>query len=223
MTDKKNAIDFDFEALEAELYRDCANASTGLQLDYSNDPFYAYLLYVPEYMGYVCILAYTESSLEAVAKEYLHSRIPADSEVTIEDVKDYWRHSCAGDDHNKLLKATSDLLGQLVLKCDSLVNCYEVELNVGWEPADKIIRTMRKQILTICERVMIRLDEAKVFELNNQRHNVTLMISHGDRDIRLATVKRLNPEAVYKRYMKEWEAYKTAFTAIHGRIPDWTE
>jgi hypothetical protein len=219
----KHEIDFDFDALEGAFYRDCANAFTGLQLDYPDDPFYAYALYVPEDMGYVGILAYTEGRLEAEAKEYLHSQIPADSEVNIEDVRDYWRHTCAGDDHQKLLDATSDLLGQLLLKCDALYDYYELELNVGWESADKIIRSLQERILAICERVMIRLDEAKVFELNNQRHNVTLMIRHGDRNPELATVKRLNPEAVYKRYIVEWEAYKAAFTAIHGRVPDWSE
>lgn len=216
----KHEIDFDFDALEAELYKDIANSITCLQLDYPDDPFYAYTLYVPEYMGYVSILAYTESRLDAVAKEFLHSQTPADSDVNIEDVKDYWRHSCAGDDHHKLLDATSDLLGQLQRKCDALWDYYELELNVGWQPAEKIIRSLQERILAICERVMVRLDQAKVFELNNQRHNVTLMMHHGDRDPELATVKRLNPEAVFKRYIMEWEAYKAAFTAIHGFVPD---
>ena len=80
----KHEIDFDFDALEAELYKDIANSITCLQLDYPDDPFYAYTLYVPEYMGYVSILAYTESRLDAVAKEFLHSQTPADSDVNIE-------------------------------------------------------------------------------------------------------------------------------------------
>ncbi len=152
-------------------------------------------------MGYVRILAYTESRLDAVAKEFLHSRIPADSQVNIDDLRDYWRHSCAGDDHHKLLDATSDLLGQLQRKCDALSDYYELELNVGWEPAESINKSLQERILDIFERVIIRLDQAKVFELNNQRRNVTLMLRHGDREPKLATVKRLNPEAVFERYI----------------------
>ncbi len=219
----RNEIDFDFEALETEMYRDCANAFTSLQLDFPDDPFYAYTMHVPEYMGYLSILAYTESSLHASAKEHLQRLNPPDDKVSFEILKDYWRHTCAADNHHKLVDTTSDLLGTFVLRCDALNEYYERELNVGWEPAQRIVESLREEILEVCQRVMIRLDEAKVFELNNRRDNVTLMISHGDNDPRLEIVERLNPERVFKRYVKEYEAYKAAFTAIYGYVPDWIQ
>ncbi len=45
----KHEIDSGFDALNAELYKDIANSIICLQLDYPDDPFYAYTLYVRIY------------------------------------------------------------------------------------------------------------------------------------------------------------------------------
>ena len=112
------------------MYRDCANAFTSLQLDF-DDPFYAYTMYVPEYMGYLSILAYTESSLEAAAKEHLQRLNPADDKVNSEILRDYWRHTCAADNHQFWMRQAA--------MCSNATMMYECQLNVGWEPARRIV------------------------------------------------------------------------------------
>ncbi len=226
---RKNEIDFDFDALEAELYSSLAKAFTSLQLDFPDEPFYAFTLYVSENFVYVSIAANTEGGLERTALRY-RKEDPDYAKVSIEETEAYFRPHFgdfaffSGHDmraYGAMLKGVHTRFGDFNRQCDALNDYYELELNVGWEPAEEILIPLRQRILDICINVMVRLDEAKVFELNNQRYNVTLQIVHGDREPSAETVRRLNPEAVYERYIKEYEEYKAAYLAIHGDYPEW--
>ena len=227
--DNRNEIDFDFDALEAELYSGLAKAFTSLQSDFPDERFCAFTLHVSEYFESVSIAANTERGLEDTARKY-RKKYPEYAKVSLHETMAYFR-PWFGDfayftgrnmrGYQTMLDEVNARIGEFVRKCDALNNYYELELNVGWEPAEKILVPLRQRILDICQRTMIRLDEAKVFELNNQRQNVTLQLMHGDREPSAETVRRLNPEVVHKRYVKEYEEHKAAYKAIHGDFPVW--
>ncbi len=229
MVNKENAIGFDFEALEAELYSGLAKAFTSLQLDFPDERFYAFTLFVTEYFESVSIAANTERGLEDTARKYREDN-PEYAKLSLDDAKAYYRPwfgnfaYFSGGNMRLYRTMHNDVnarFGEFVRKCDTLNDYYEIELNVGWEPAERILIPLRQRVLDICERVMKRLDEAKIFELTNRRENVTLQVAHGDREPSSGRVQRLNPEVVYKRYVKEYDEYKAVYKSIYGRFPEW--
>ena len=82
----RNEIDFDFEALETELYRGLAKAFTRLQLDLPDQRFYNFTIYVSPSMVYLAIAANTEDSLDATVRKY-REEYPKYAKAGLDDTK----------------------------------------------------------------------------------------------------------------------------------------
>ena len=221
----KHEFDFDFEALEAEMYSDMAKSFTILQLELHDESIYNFALYISEDMGYVTAHVCTESGLISSvtdARERWEKYRNVDFDIlmalhrhdTAEDV--YHGDEYAQHDFWGMLAESHKLLGQFLLETDELtrndIYFTATEAKAVWDYKDEL----RSRVLDICERVMKRLDEANIFELTNRREDVTLQVSHSDNEIDLERIRRLNPHEVFEKYLLHHQEYLTARKLVYG-------
>ena len=221
----KNEIDFDFDALEAELYSALAKAFTSLQLDFPDENFYNFTLSVSPSMVYVAIAANTEDGLNSTAK-YFREKYPKYAEVSFDDVKALFRHEFGdfayfahGQDmsaYDAMLKRADEMLSNFVEETDVLLDNLLEELNDDFDAAWEFVGPYHDRILKVCERAMKRIDEDKVFELNSRRDTATLLVRHGDSEPDPEIARRLNPESVYTRFLKEYDHAQTVQKRIYS-------
>ncbi len=221
----KNTIDFDFEALEAELYSGLAKAFTSLQLDYPDKRFYNFTLLVSAGMEYVAIAANTEDSLDATARQY-REKYPKYAKASYDETKAYFRHEFGdfgffahGHDmsaYDAFLEKADKLLSKFVQETDELLDYWLERLNEDFDATWEYVGPLHERILVVCERVMKRLDKDKVFELNNQRDHVTLLVRHGDSEADPEIARRLYQDSVYRRFLKDYDITQTAIKIIQG-------
>ena len=208
----KHEIDFDFEALEAEMYSALAKAFTSLQLDYPDERFYNFTLFVSPSMVYISIAANTEDGLSATAK-YYQDKYPKYAKESFNDIKAHFRHEFGdfgffahGQDmsaYDAMVKRADEMLSDFVEKIEFLQDILLEELDDDFDAAWETLEPYHDRVLNICVRVMKRLDSDKVFALNSPRHDVTLLVRHGDSEPDPEVARRLNPESVYMRFLKE--------------------
>ena len=89
-------------------------------------------------------------------------------------------------------------------------------LNDDFDSAWEYVGPLHEQVLDICERVMRRLDKDKVFELNSERDHVTLLVRHGDSEADPEMARRLNPDCVYRRFLKNHDIGQTAIEIMQS-------
>lgn len=222
---KRYEFDFDFEALEAALYSDLAKSFTILQLELPDESIYNFTLGISNDIGYVTTNVMTESGLiKSVtnARERWERYRNVDFDILMvlhrhdatEDV--YHSDEYAHHDFWGMLAASHDLLGQLLLKTDELTRnellFAPAELIELWDYTEEV----QSRVLDICEQVMMRLDEAKIFELTNRRENVTLQVRRGDNEPDPEIVRRLNPHEVYEKFLIHHQKYLAARKLVYG-------
>ena len=215
----KNEIDFDFEALEAELYSGLAKAFTSLQLDFPDERFYNFTLYISPSMVYVSIAANTEDSLIATVRQY-REKFPKYAKVSFDKTKAYFRHEFGdfgffahGHDmsaYDTFLEKSNKLLSKFDQETDELLDFWLERLNDDFDAAWEYVGPLHERVLDICERVIRSLDKDKVFELNSERDHVTLLVRHGDSEADPEIVRRLNPDSVYRRFLRNYDIAQKA-------------
>jgi len=221
----RNEIDFDFDALESELYSGLAKAFTSLQLDFPDERFYNFTLYISPGMVYVSIAANTEDGLDTTVRQY-REKYPKYAKVRYDDTKAYFRHEFGdfvffahGHDMSAYDASTENadkLLSAFVQETDELLDYWLERLDDDFDAAWEYVGPLHERILDICERVMRRLDNEKVFELNSPRENVTLLVRHGDSEADPEIARRLNPDGVYRRFLKNYDIAQKAINVMQG-------
>ena len=176
-------------------------------------------------MVYVAIAANTEASLDAVARQY-RDKYPNYAKVGFDDTRAYFRHEFGdfgffahGHDmsaYDACLEKADNLLSQFVQETDELLDYWLERLNEDFDAAWEYVGPLHERILDTCERVMRRLDNDKVFELNSKRDNVTILVRHGDSEADPEVARRLNPDSVYMRFLNDEEIAQKAGKIIHS-------
>ena len=95
--------------------------------------------------------------------------------------------------YDAIVKRADEMLSDFVEKIEVLQDILLEELDDDFDAAWETLEPYHDRVLDICVRVMKRLDEDKVFELNSRRDNVTLVVRHGDSEPDIEIVRRLKP------------------------------
>ena len=205
-------LDFDFEALETQLYSSLKLAFNQLQLDFPDEQFYNFTLYVSPSMVYCSIAANTEDLLSATAREY-REKYPKYAKVSFEETKEYFRHEFgdfvryfAGSNiipYDAIIEKANNLLNEFSQKTEQLLDSLLERFDDDFDTAWIIVGPPHERVLDICVTVMKRLDEDGVFEVNSSRDDVTILVRHGDSEADPEVARRLNPDKVYRRFLNE--------------------
>ncbi len=218
-------FDFDYEALEAVLRSCLARAFTSLQLDFPDERFYNFTLFISSGMRTVSIAANSEACLDATVREY-REQDPKYAAVDFDATKALFRYEflsfcffARGHDmraYDAMLEKAYALLAEFGEKAHEVEDYLLERLDDDDDAADEYIWPLYEALSDIFERVMKGLDDDKVFELNSQRGEVTLLMQDGDIEADAYTVAQLNPDNVYRRFLKDLELAGAARRQIDG-------
>ena len=154
----KHEIEFDFEALEEELFSALAKSFTNLQLDFPDERFYNFTLYISPSMVYVSIAANTEDGLLATAKSY-RDKYPKYARESVDDVKALFRHEfgdfaffAQGKDmsaYDAMVKRADKMLSDFGEKIETLQDKLLEELDDDFDAAWEILEPYHERVLDI--------------------------------------------------------------------------